>query len=346
VRVIARLTRSARVHDACERPARPWFTSRRVIVAATAAAAAGLLALAHSHRAGATVRALGHMQIGWAFVLLGLAGAGPILQSGLLRAGQATVGARFGRWEAVRLAAGIQAANLAVRAGGVAGLGVLLAGQRTGSVGRTARSAAYLVSREVAHVALAAVVVATLVMLAVDGHLSRIFVDSAALLLLSRAMHVALLWFAATQPERLPQCRRLNRLRSHAPAFASALRSAVADPRGLLRIAAWALAVDALRIVWLWVALHAVGAPTKLDVTVETYGIVAPLGMVSILPAGLGVLDAGLVATLHHSGVTAAAAAAGVLLFRVAELWVPLVAGAGPALAATRSTAAAPSAAA
>jgi hypothetical protein len=77
-------------------------------------------------------------------------------------------------------------------------------------------------------------------------------------------------------------------------------------------------------------------------VTVETCGIVAPLGMVSNRPAGLGALDAGLVAMLQHSGVTAVAAAARVLLLRVAELWVSLVAGAGPALAAARSTAAAP----
>jgi hypothetical protein len=63
---------------------------------------------------------------------------------------------------------------------------------------------------------------------------------------------------------------------------------------------------------------------------------VALLGTISILPAGLGAVDAGLVVTLQHSGVTLTAAIAGVLLYRVAELWVPLAAGARPALVAAR----------
>lgn len=48
--------------------------------------------------------------------------------------------------------------------------------------------------------------------------------------------------------------------------------------RARRRIAAWAIAVDTLRLGWLWVALHAVGAYASVDVTVEAYGVVAPLG--------------------------------------------------------------------
>ena len=94
--------------------------------------------------------------------------------------------------------------------------------------------------------------------------------------------------------------------------------------------------LEVVRIAWLWVSLRAVGAPAAPDAAVESYGIVALLSTVSVLPAGLGAVDAGLVATLHHSGTTLAAAAAAVLLFRVAELWVPLLAGARPALSALR----------
>ena len=114
------------------------------------------------------------------------------------------------------------------------------------------------------------------------------------------------------------------------------MRRAAGQPRRLIAIAGWAIALDTLRVGWLWVALHAVGARASVDVTVETYGLVALLGTISILPAGLGVVDAGLVATLHHSGLALTTAMAGVLLYRVAELWVPLAAGARPALAAAR----------
>jgi len=115
------------------------------------------------------------------------------------------------------------------------------------------------------------------------------------------------------------------------------VRGAAARPRPLLRVAARALVLDLLHVAWLWVALRAVGTPTSIDVALETYGVVALLAIVNVLPAGLGAIDAGLVAALHYAGVPFAAAGAAVLLYRVAELWVPLLAGARPALAATRA---------
>jgi uncharacterized membrane protein YbhN (UPF0104 family) len=308
----------------------------RLVVLLTSAAAFALLALTHAGSADATVRALASTRIDWAFALLALAVAGPVLHSGLLRAGQETVGARLGHWEAMRLAAGIHAANLTVRAAGAAGLGVLL--RHSGNpVGPLARSAAYVLGRQVAHIAFAVLVLTALVLTSVDGRLTVLLVGGGAMFFVVRAAHVALLWFAATHPQSLPRWRRLDRLRAHAPEFAAIVRGAAANPRKLLRIASWAIALDVLRVGWLWVALHAVGASPSVDVAVEAYGTVALLAMISVLPAGLGAVDAGLVTTLHHAGMTTATAVAGVLLFRVADLWVPLATGARPALSAMRS---------
>jgi len=307
----------------------------RLVVVLASLAGLALLALTHVAAASATLRALAGTRIDWAVALLGLAVAGPVLHSGLLRAGQETVGARLGSWEALRLAAGIHAANLTVRAAGAAGLGVLLR-HRGDPVGPLARSAAYVLGRLVAHVAFAVLVLAALVLLGVDGRLTALLVAGGGTFLLSRAAQVALLWLAATHPHALPEWRRLDRVRAIAPEFGVILRRAAADPRKLLRIATWAVALDVLRVGWLWVALHAVGAAPSVDTAVETYGTVAILAMISILPAGLGAVDAGLAATLHHAGTTTATALAGVLLFRVADLWVPLAAGAAPALSATR----------
>lgn len=313
-------------------------TASRALLIVAPVAALALLALTHAGSADATVRALAGTRIDWAFALLALAVAGPVLHSGLLRAGQDTVGARLGHWEAMRLAAGMHAANLTVRAAGAAGLGVLL--RHSGNpVGPLARSAAYVLGRQVAHIAFAVLVLAALVLTSVDGRLTAMLVGGGAMFFVLRAADVALLWFAATHPQSLPRWRRLDRIRAHAPEFAAILRGAAANPRKLVRIAAWAVALDVLRVGWLWAALHAVGAAPSVDVAVETYGTVALLAMVSILPAGLGAVDAGLATTLHHAGMTTATAVAGVLLFRVADLWVPLAAGARPALAATRSAA-------
>jgi len=298
----------------------------RLVLMLASLAALALLAVTHVGSADTTIRALAGTRIGWALALLGLAVAGPVLHSGLLRAGQETVGARFGRWEALRLAAGIHAANLTVRAAGAAGLGVLLR-HPGGPVGPLARSAAYVLGRQIAHVAFAVLVLAALVLLGVDGRLTALLVAGGVIFLLSRAAHVALLWLAATHPHLLPRWRRLHRVRALAPEFATVLRSAATDPRKLLCIASWAMALDLLRVGWLWAALHAVGGAPSVDTAIETYGRVSLLGMISILPAGLGAVDTGLATTLHHAGMTTATAIAGVLLFRVADLWVPLAAG-------------------
>jgi uncharacterized membrane protein YbhN (UPF0104 family) len=304
----------------------------RLVIIIASLAAVALLAVTHVGSAGATVHALAGTRIDWALALLGLALAGPVLHSGLLRAGQETVGARFGHWEALRLAAGIHAANITVRAAGAAGLGVLL--RHPGNpVGPLARSAAYVLGRQVAHVAFAVLVLAALVLLGVEGRLTALLVAGGVIFVVSRAAHVGLLLLAATHPQSLPRWRRLHRVRALAPEFGAVLRSAATDPRKLLRIASWAMALDLLRVGWLWAALHAVGGAPSVDTTVETYGSVSLLGMISILPAGLGAVDTGLATTLHHAGMTTATAVAGVLLFRVADLWVPLAAGVCPALA-------------
>ncbi len=330
---------SARAADRARTLARRAVRAPAVRPLALAVLVIGVLAAlasTHARPAAATVGVLGDAHPAWLVVLLGLAAVGPLLHGGLLRAGQATVGARFGRWEAIRVAAGIHAANLAAKSGGAAGLAVLLVGHRDPAVGGAARSAAYVLGREIAHVCFAAVVLVALALVAVDGHVSRLVAAGGALFFASRIGHLIVLWVAARHPARLPRWRRLDGLRAHAPAFADALRGAAAHPRPLLRIAVWALVLDVVRIAWLWVALHAVGAPARPDAAVESYGIVALLSTVSVLPAGLGAVDAGLVAALHHSGTTLAAAAAAVLLFRVAELWIPLLAGARPALVALR----------
>jgi len=307
-------------------------------VALVAAVPVAAVAVTHAATAVATLRALSDARVVWALALLALAAAGIVLQSGLLRAGQGMVGARFGGWEAVRLGAAIHAANLAVRAAGAAGLAVLLTSRRDSAVAGSAQSAAYVLGREIAHIAFAALGLTALVLAGLDGNLSGVLIAGGALFLLSRLLHVLLLCFAATHPNWLPRWRRLDRLRAHAPTFAAALRTAAAHRRCIVRVAVWAAAVDVLRVGSLWVALHAVGAHTSVDRTVESYGIVSLLGPVSFLPAGLGTVDAGLVASLHHAGLAVAVALAGVLLFRVADLWLPLAAGARPALAAARAT--------
>jgi hypothetical protein len=188
----------------------------------------------------------------------------------------------------------------------------------------------------VAHLTRATLAFAAVALLALDGRLPPIVVVGAALFLVSRVAHAGLLALAAAHPECLPRWRGLARARAHAPEFAAALRGAAARPRPLQGIAARALVLDLLHVAWLWVALRAVGAPASVDVALETYGVVALLAIVNVLPAGLGAMDAGLVAASPRWRAVRRRRGRAAAVPR-AELWFPLLAGARPALAATRA---------
>ena len=136
--------------------------------------------------------------------------------------------------------------------------------------------------------------------------------------------HLGLLWLVATHPDALPRWRPLDRLRAHAPAFADAVLVGLRGPTRVAAVVAWAAVFDALRLAWLWAALHAVGVPASVDLAVEALAVSTLLGLLSVLPAGLGTFDAGLLTLLHAGGVPIAPAGAAVLLYRAAELWVPL----------------------
>ena len=295
------------------------------------------LASTHARPAAATVGVLGDAHPAWLVVLLGLAAVGPLLHGGLLRAGQATVGARFGRWEAIRVAAGIHAANLAAKSGGAAGLAVLLVGHRDPAVGGAARSAAYVLGREIAHVCFAAVVLVALALVAVDGHVSRLVAAGGALFFASRIGHLdcalgrrappgppAALAAPGRTARARPRVRGRAARRRGAPAAAAAHRRLGARPRRRAHRLAVGLPPCRRRTG---------RAPTPRSRATASSRCSRPSACCP--PASARSTPASS-PTLHHSGTTLAAAAAAVLLFRVAELWVPLLAGARPALSALR----------
>ena len=91
----------------------------RRTLAATAVAVA-LIAVASRVRAvGPTSAAVLGAEPAWLLVLIGLAAVGPVAGGGLLRAGLHAASATIGRREALRVGAGIRAANLVVRSGGL-----------------------------------------------------------------------------------------------------------------------------------------------------------------------------------------------------------------------------------
>jgi uncharacterized protein (TIRG00374 family) len=89
-----------------------------------------------------------------------------------------------------------------------------------------------------------------------------------------------------------------------------------------------AVAVDVLAILQLWVALRAVGVHAGMAEPFVAYSVSTLFALVGIVPGGIGVVELSVGAVLHSFGTPIALAAAAVVLFRVAEFWIPLGIGA------------------
>ena len=89
-----------------------------------------------------------------------------------------------------------------------------------------------------------------------------------------------------------------------------------------------AVAVDVLTILQLWVAFRAVGVHAGPAEPFVAYSVSTLFALVGIVPGGIGVVELSVGAVLHSFGTPVALAAAAVVLFRVAEFWIPLAIGA------------------
>jgi uncharacterized protein (TIRG00374 family) len=82
-----------------------------------------------------------------------------------------------------------------------------------------------------------------------------------------------------------------------------------------------------LDFLTLLAALEAAGAQPNLALTLLAYCAAQLLAQVPITPGGLGVVEAGMTATLALAGIPAGQAAAAVLAYRLASYWLQLPAG-------------------
>jgi uncharacterized protein (TIRG00374 family) len=74
-------------------------------------------------------------------------------------------------------------------------------------------------------------------------------------------------------------------------------------------------------------ALRAVGAQPRPSLVVLAYLSAALLSLLPFTPGGLGFVEAGLVATLTLSGVSAGHALVATLVYRLVAFWLPIPAG-------------------
>ena len=156
----------------------------------------------------------------------------------------------------------------------------------------------------------------------------------AALTILPAVLAVGLLgatWFAGRTSGGHPPPKRPRRFWRALAKPTAAASASIAEARALVTAGNWklvgALAYYAFDNAVLWAAFHAYGHTPQIGVVVMGY-LVGSLAGALPIPAGLGVLEGGLIGALVLYGAPAAPAAAAVLLYRGISLSVPIALGA------------------
>ncbi|MEX2504623.1 MAG: lysylphosphatidylglycerol synthase transmembrane domain-containing protein, partial [Egicoccus sp.] len=109
-------------------------------------------------------------------------------------------------------------------------------------------------------------------------------------------------------------------------------------PRTLLRPAAWSAVNWSLDVVVLVLVMRAVGADAPFVAVLVGFAVANLLNSVPSTPGGIGVVDAGLAATLIAFGADPLAASVGVLAYRAIAVWLPVLVAAPVVAAGLRRT--------
>ena len=87
------------------------------------------------------------------------------------------------------------------------------------------------------------------------------------------------------------------------------------------------LATEVIAVAILWSSANAVGASVSPLESLVAYSVAGLFSIIGFLPAGIGFVEVSMGAVFVGFGVPGATAAAAVVLFRVFELWLPVVIG-------------------
>ena len=110
--------------------------------------------------------------------------------------------------------------------------------------------------------------------------------------------------------------------------LAARLQTLVADRRRLVRGLLWDLGFWLCSAASLWVFLLAFGYRAGVDGLIVAFGLAYVLAAIPITPAGLGVVEATMIALLTFFGADRGIATLGVVSYRLINFWLPIPLGA------------------
>jgi putative heme transporter len=109
--------------------------------------------------------------------------------------------------------------------------------------------------------------------------------------------------------------------------MASRVRELLQNKRLLGRVTFWAVANWALDMTSLWVFIRAFGETPPIDGLIIAFGLANVLAVIPLTPGGVGVIEATLVSALVPFGLTKSSATLGVVGYRGAQYWLPMLVG-------------------
>jgi uncharacterized protein (TIRG00374 family) len=109
--------------------------------------------------------------------------------------------------------------------------------------------------------------------------------------------------------------------------IAARLRELASDPKLLSSVIGWASANWLFDAASLWVFLRAFGGTVPLDGLLVAFGLANILASVPITPGGLGIVEGVYIPTLVGFGLSRSVATLGVISYRVAQYWLPILLG-------------------
>jgi uncharacterized membrane protein YbhN (UPF0104 family) len=138
----------------------------------------------------------------------------------------------------------------------------------------------------------------------------------------------ALVWIS----DRLPRRRRRSRSSQESSADAviasvHAVGAAMRDGRSRRRLLVHAVGSKVLGVVMLQTAVAAVGIGVGVPAIVVIYTTALAAACASLIPGGVGVVEASMSTMLIARGVRPGAALTAVALFRIFDMWIPLSVG-------------------
>lgn len=107
----------------------------------------------------------------------------------------------------------------------------------------------------------------------------------------------------------------------------SRIEGLVLDKKLLTRVVGWATVNWALDVVSLWVFLRAFGGSIDIDGLIVSFGLANVFSVIPITPGGLGLVEGIYIPALVGFGLSRNTATVGVLTYRVAQYWLPIMVG-------------------